>query len=108
MDFNDLQPEERKRMLAALEQDSRYARSRTALLLVSLAIALCLSGVGWLVMKGTMTMWASVAAIILCVATYLFFVFRVVRIKKTTLGRWMAQGVARKVKKKDKKKNKQN
>lgn len=103
MDFNDLPPEERKRMLAALEQDGRYARSRHMLLLVSILVALCVSGVGWLVMKGTMTMWVSVTAIAICVATYLYFVFRTVRIKKATLGRWLAQAAVRKVQKKEKK-----
>jgi len=103
MDFNDLPPEERKRMLAALEQDSRYARSRHVLLLVSLVVTLCLAGIGWLVMKGAITMWLSVAVIAICVATYLYFVFRTVRIKKATLGRWLAQGAARKMQKKEKK-----
>jgi len=105
MDFNDLPPEERKRLLAALEQDGRYARSRHVLLLVSVVVALGLSGVGWLVMKGTMTMWVSASAIAICVATYLYFVFRTVRIKKATLGRWIAHGVAKKEKKRERKKD---
>ena len=106
MDFNDLPPEERKRMLVALDQDPRYTRSRNILLLVSLVVTLCLSGVGWLVMKNVMTLWVSVVAICVCVAMYLFFLVRVVRTKKATLGRWMAQGVVRKVKRKERKNEK--
>lgn len=108
MDFNELPPEERKRMLAALGQDRRYVRSRNVLLLASIGIAICLSGVGWLVLKNIMTLDASVVAICVCVATYLFFLVRVVRTKKATMARLMTQVSARKVNKKEKKKGRQN
>lgn len=98
MSLDSLHPDERKRILAALQKDKSYTGSRNALLLVSLVSAICLSIVGWLVIKNLMTMWVSIAVICACIVTYAYFALRVVKIKKATLGRWMAKGVIKKEK----------
>ncbi len=87
MDLSTLSPEERKRMLAILQQDAQYAKSRNWLMAISAICTVCLAAVGMMLMYGAAPVWATVTAISICLPVYVFALARVVKSRKTALGR---------------------
>jgi Flp pilus assembly protein TadB len=104
MSLDALHPDDRKRVLAGLQKDKRYAKSRNMFLLVSLVVAICLSMVGWMVMKDLVTFLGVIIVLCVCLVAYSYSAYRVVKIRKATLARWMAQVAVKIDKKKGKKK----
>ena len=100
MNLITLPPEERKRMLAILQQDAEYAKSRNTLLAVSVLCSVSLAAFGMMLMNDFMTMWMSITLIGSCVVVYLFFLVRVVSTRKAALTRMMLSQLEKKAKKK--------
>ena len=106
MDFDNLLPEEKKRAQAEVQQDAGYASSRKMLLLVSTACAVALGAMGLMLMNDMLNMLTANALIMTCVMVYLYFIIRVVQMRKAAEARWMlAQAESNKKKKALKSKN---
>lgn len=100
MDFDSLLPEEKKRAQAEVQKDASYMSSRKMLLLVSTACAVALGAMGLMLMNDMLNMMMANALILTCVMVYLYFIIRVVQMRKAAEARWMLGQAQSKKKKK--------
>jgi membrane protein YdbS with pleckstrin-like domain len=86
--IHELSPDEKKRLFAALRQDSEYKKNRKTLITAVLIGAVCILAITWMMMVDILSSEVGSVAIFVFILFNQFFIFRIGGRQKSILERY--------------------